>query len=82
MPLTLTTLASLVPADLGAEIRLIDEGIEDVEPLLDTLDADLVGGGFGGRGRRFERAAATLRLLLAGRRRPPLTCSALVEPEI
>jgi len=43
MPLTLTTLASLVPAELDAEIRLIDEGIEDVEPLLDTLDADLVG---------------------------------------
>src|SRR4029079_16264670 len=43
MPLTLTTLAALVPAELNAEIRLIDEGIEDVDPLLDTLEADLVG---------------------------------------
>jgi radical SAM superfamily enzyme YgiQ (UPF0313 family) len=43
MPLTLTTLAALVPPELDAEIRLIDEGIEDVDPLLDTLDADLVG---------------------------------------
>jgi len=43
MPLTLTTLAALVPPELDAEIRLIDEGIEDVDPLLDSLDADLVG---------------------------------------
>ncbi len=39
-PLTLTTLAALVPADLGATIKLYDEGIEDVP---DELDADLVG---------------------------------------
>jgi radical SAM superfamily enzyme YgiQ (UPF0313 family) len=39
-PLTLTTLASLVPADLNAEIQLVDEGIEDVN--LD-LDADVIG---------------------------------------
>ena len=39
-PLTLTTLAALVPADLPVDIRLIDEGITDV-PL--DLDADLVG---------------------------------------
>jgi radical SAM superfamily enzyme YgiQ (UPF0313 family) len=39
-PLTLTTLAALVPADLHADIRLIDEGIDDVDP---GLDADLVG---------------------------------------
>ena len=43
MPLTLTTLAALVPRELGAEVQLIDEGIQDVDPLLDTLDADLVG---------------------------------------
>src|SRR5437773_3050296 len=39
-PLTLTTLAALVPPELGAELQLIDEGIEDVD--LD-LHADLVG---------------------------------------
>ncbi len=39
-PLTLTTLAALVPADLGAEIRLVDEGIQDVDS---SIEADLVG---------------------------------------
>ena len=39
-PLTLTTLAALVPAELNAEIALFDEGIQDV-PL--DLDADLIG---------------------------------------
>ena len=39
-PLTLTTLAALVPPELDAELTLIDEGIEDVD--LD-LEADLVG---------------------------------------
>src|SRR4029077_13138861 len=39
-PLTLTTLAALIPPGLDAEVQLIDEGIEDVD--LD-LDADLVG---------------------------------------
>jgi radical SAM superfamily enzyme YgiQ (UPF0313 family) len=39
-PLTLTTLAALVPPELNADVRLIDEGIEDVP---DNLDADLVG---------------------------------------
>ncbi len=39
-PLTLTTLASLIPPDLGVELTLIDEGIADVDP---GLDADLVG---------------------------------------
>src|SRR5690349_19124274 len=41
MPLTLTTLAALVPEELGAEVRLIDEGIEEVVP--ETIEADLVG---------------------------------------
>lgn len=41
MPLTLTTLASLVPAELNADIRLVDEGIEEVDPA--RIDADLVG---------------------------------------
>jgi radical SAM superfamily enzyme YgiQ (UPF0313 family) len=39
-PLTLTTLAALIPADLGADIRLIDEGISDV-PL--DMTADVIG---------------------------------------
>lgn len=41
MPLTLTTLASLVPEELGAEIELIDEGIAEVDPA--AIRADLVG---------------------------------------
>ena len=41
MPLTLTTLAALVPGELGAEVRLIDEGIQEVDPA--TVEADLVG---------------------------------------
>lgn len=40
MPLTLPTLASLVPSDLNAEVTCIDEGIGDVD--LD-LEADLIG---------------------------------------
>lgn len=39
-PLTLTTLAALVPEDIPHEITLIDEGIADVP---DALEADLVG---------------------------------------
>ena len=39
-PLTLTTLASLIPSDFPHALRLIDEGIADV-PL--DLDADLIG---------------------------------------
>ena len=39
-PLTLTTLAALVPPDVPTEIALYDEGIADVP---DTIDADLVG---------------------------------------
>src|SRR3954465_11189080 len=38
-PLTLTTLAALVPSELNAELELFDEGITDV-PL--DLEADLV----------------------------------------
>ena len=40
-PLTLTTLASLVPPDIAADIQLIDEGIDEIVP--DAIDADLVG---------------------------------------
>ena len=39
-PLTLTTLAALVPSELNVVVELIDEGIQDVP---DKLDADLVG---------------------------------------
>ncbi len=39
-PLTLTTLAALIPADLDADVELYDEGIT---PIPDNLDADLVG---------------------------------------
>jgi radical SAM superfamily enzyme YgiQ (UPF0313 family) len=39
-PLTLTTLASLVPPDITTDVRIVDEGIEDVDL---NLDADLIG---------------------------------------
>lgn len=39
-PLTLTTLAALVPPELDAEIQLVDEGVQEVD---DNLEADLVG---------------------------------------
>jgi radical SAM superfamily enzyme YgiQ (UPF0313 family) len=39
-PLTLTTLAALVPKDLDADIELVDEGIADVDT---RMPADLVG---------------------------------------
>jgi len=40
-PLTLTTLAALVPKELDAEVRILDEGVEDLN--IDALDADIVG---------------------------------------
>jgi radical SAM superfamily enzyme YgiQ (UPF0313 family) len=40
-PLTLTTLASLVPPEIPAEVRITDEGVDDID--LDSLEADLVG---------------------------------------
>ena len=39
-PITLTILAGLVPPDIEADIKIIDEG---VDPLPDNLEADLVG---------------------------------------
>src|SRR5436853_5092350 len=39
-PLTLTTLAALIPTELNAELQLVDEGIADV-PL--DLEADVIG---------------------------------------
>ena len=40
-PLTLTTLAALIPPELNADVRIIDEGVDEIDP--DTLEADLVG---------------------------------------
>src|ERR1044071_9396441 len=40
MPLTLPTLAALVPPDVEADISCIDEGIGDVDL---SLEADLIG---------------------------------------
>ena len=40
-PLTLTTLAALVPEELDAEIRIIDQGVEPLD--VAAIDADLVG---------------------------------------
>jgi radical SAM superfamily enzyme YgiQ (UPF0313 family) len=39
-PLTLTTLASLVPPDIAAEVKIYDEGVQDLPK---DLDADLIG---------------------------------------
>jgi radical SAM superfamily enzyme YgiQ (UPF0313 family) len=39
-PLTLTTLAALIPDELSAQVKLYDEGIEQVP---NSIDADLVG---------------------------------------
>ena len=39
-PLTLTTLAALVPRQLGASVEVFDEGIEDIDV---GLEADLIG---------------------------------------
>jgi len=40
-PLTLTTLASLVPAEIPVDIRIVDEGVDEINP--DRIEADLVG---------------------------------------
>lgn len=40
-PLTLTTLAALVPESLNAEIAIIDEGVEELDPA--SIEADIVG---------------------------------------
>ena len=41
MPLTLPTLAALVPEELGADIRIIDEGVEDLDTAI--IGADVAG---------------------------------------
>ena len=40
-PLTLTTLASLIPAEIPTTLTLLDEGVEEIDP--DAIDVDLVG---------------------------------------
>src|SRR5262245_35573662 len=40
-PLTLTTLASLIPSDISSSVRLLDEGVDEIDP--DRIEADLVG---------------------------------------
>jgi radical SAM superfamily enzyme YgiQ (UPF0313 family) len=40
-PLTLTTLASLVPSEIPSRVQIFDEGVEDIDP--QSLEADLVG---------------------------------------
>jgi radical SAM superfamily enzyme YgiQ (UPF0313 family) len=40
MPLTLTTLAALIPPELKAEVTLVDEGIAEIDR---DLEADLIG---------------------------------------
>jgi radical SAM superfamily enzyme YgiQ (UPF0313 family) len=40
-PLTLTTLAALIPTEIPASIRIIDEGVDDID--VDRIEADLVG---------------------------------------
>src|SRR5690349_6923060 len=59
-PLTLTTLASLVPADITAEIQVLDEGVDEIDP--DRIDADLVGiSAITGTAPRAYQIAAQLR---------------------
>jgi len=40
-PLTLTTLASLIPPEIPADVTVIDEGVDEIHP--DRIDADLAG---------------------------------------
>ena len=71
-PLTLTTLAALIPDDISAEVALFDEGLGDVP---DDLDADLVGisaiTGTAPRSYEIADRAAGARRAGRARRRPP-----------
>src|SRR5437660_11838497 len=59
-PLTLTTLASLVPPEIPADIRILDEGVDEIDP--DRIDADLVGiSAITGTAPRAYEIAARLR---------------------
>jgi radical SAM superfamily enzyme YgiQ (UPF0313 family) len=59
-PLTLTTLASLIPPDIPHEVSVIDEGIDEIHP--DKINADLVGlSAITGTAPRAYEIAAALR---------------------
>jgi radical SAM superfamily enzyme YgiQ (UPF0313 family) len=59
-PLTLTTLASLVPPEIATDIQLIDEGIDEIDP--SNIAADLVGiSAITGTAPRAYEIAAMLR---------------------
>jgi radical SAM superfamily enzyme YgiQ (UPF0313 family) len=59
-PLTLTTLASLVPREIDADVRLVDEGVDEIDG--EAIDADLVGiSAITGTAPRAYRIAAQLR---------------------
>jgi len=59
-PLTLTTLASLVPREIPSEVSIIDEGIDDIVP--ERIEADLVGiSAITGTAPRAYEIAAVLR---------------------
>jgi radical SAM superfamily enzyme YgiQ (UPF0313 family) len=59
-PLTLTTLASLVPPEIPAEVNIIDEGVDEIVP--ERIEADLVGiSAITGTAPRAYEIAASLR---------------------
>lgn len=59
-PLTLPTLASLIPPEIEHEVGLIDEGIDEIRP--DEIEADLVGiSAITGTAPRAYEIAAQLR---------------------
>jgi len=59
-PLTLTTLASLVPPEIPSDVQIVDEGIDDIDP--DRIEADLVGiSAITGTAPRAYELAARLR---------------------
>ncbi|MCK5685839.1 radical SAM protein [bacterium] len=59
-PLTLTTLAALIPDDLDADIKIYDESVEEVN--YETLEADIVGiSAITGTSLRAYKIADTLR---------------------
>ena len=59
-PLTLTTLASLVPPEIPAEITVFDEGVDEIFP--ERIEADLVGiSAITGTAPRAYEIAASLR---------------------
>ena len=60
-PLTLTTLAALVPAELAAEIEVFDEGIDEVDPARIAADLAAITVITGTAVRAYELAASLRR---------------------